>query len=215
MTHTEIPLYVGVLVFNEVEVLDFTGPFEVFSLATSLDNKKLFTVSTIGETGEMISARNRLKVLPSLKFSDNPIFDILIIPGGYGAEEIEIKNIALLNWIKSQKVRILASVCTGALLLAECGLLDGKNATTHWMDIERLEKEYPAINVKRNVKYVDEGDIITSGGISAGINMSFHIIRRLFGTEIAKLTAKRMEYDIDLRIMPATNIGLATSGGNE
>lgn len=193
-------LQVGILLFNEVEVLDFAGPFEVFSLATSLDNIKLFEVSTISETGEMIRARNGLEILPAKKFSENKNFDILIIPGGYGAEEIEIKNSTVLNWIKNQKekVDILASVCTGALLLAECGLLDNRKATTHWMDIDRLENEYPKTQVIRGVKFVDEEDIITSGGISAGINMSFHIIKRLFGVETAKLTAKRMEYDIIL-----------------
>ena len=193
------PLSVGILIFNEVEVLDFTGPYEVFSLATTLDNKKLFSVSTIGETGDVISARNGLKVQPTHKFSNNIVYDILIIPGGYGAEEVEIKNINLLSWIKSQKVQILASVCTGALLLAECGLLNNKSATTHWMDLDRLEKEYPAVKVVRNVKFVDEGDILTSGGISAGINMSFHIIKRLYGVEVAKSTAKKMEYDIDIQ----------------
>jgi transcriptional regulator GlxA family with amidase domain len=188
---------VGILLFNEVEVLDFAGPFEVFSLATTMDKKKLFNVSTISETGQIVSARNGLKVMPDLKISDNYNFDILIVPGGYGAEEIEIKNTALLNWIKAQAqtVSILASVCTGALLLAECGLLDNKRATTHWMDLDRLEKDYPNVSVVRGVKYVDEGNIITAGGISAGINMSFHILKKLHGAEIARYTAKRMEYD--------------------
>lgn len=191
---------IGILIFDEVEVLDFTGPFEVFSLATTLDNKKLFDVNTISETGQMISARNGLKVLPTFKISDNYDFDILIIPGGYGAEEIQIKNIELLNWIKAekQKVKILASVCTGALLLAECGLLDNQRATTHWMDLDRLDKDYPNVNVVRNVKFVDEGSLITSGGISAGINMSFHILKKLYGSEVARHTAKRMEYDIEI-----------------
>jgi len=133
-------------------------------------------------------------------FKDKLNFDILIIPGGYGAEEIEIKNQITINWIKEQKdkVKILASVCTGAFLLAESGILDNKSATTHWMDIDRLENEYPKIRIIKNLKFVDEDNIITSGGISAGINMSFHIIKRLLGVDIAKSTAKRMEYDIDI-----------------
>jgi transcriptional regulator GlxA family with amidase domain len=178
---------VGIFLFNEVEVLDFAGPFEVFSL-TSKNNEKLFEVLTIGETGELISARNGLKVLPMANFKDKLNLDILIIPGGYGAEEIEIKNQNTINWIKEQKdkVKILASVCTGAFLLAESGILDNKSATTHWMDIDRLENEYPKIRVIKNLKFVDEG------------NMSFHIIKRLFGVEIAKSTAKRMEYDIEI-----------------
>jgi len=149
---------------------------------------------------DVVSARNGLKVLPDYDFSNAPNFDILIVPGGYGAEEIEIHNPQTIDWLKksASKVQILASVCTGAFLLAQAGLLDGKKATTHWMDIDRLEKEYPKVKVIRNVRYVDEYPILTSGGISSGINMSFYLIKKLLGAEIAKMTAKRMVYDIDL-----------------
>ena len=142
-----------------------------------------------------------MKIQPDYDFYDAPRFDILIIPGGYGAEEIEIHNPKIINWIKNNmnNVDIMASVCTGAFLLAEAGLLDGKQATTHWMDIDRLEKEYTKVNVQRNVKFVDENPIITSGGISAGINMSFYIIKKLLGEEIANVTAERMEYDINIQ----------------
>jgi transcriptional regulator GlxA family with amidase domain len=185
---------VGILIFNEVEVLDFAGPFEVFSIA-SKNNENLFYVETIGQTSEVISARNGLKVLPSAKFSDNSNYDILIIP-----EVIEINNMVVIDWIKEQqsKVKILASVCTGALLLAEAGILNGKKATTHWMDLDRLENDYAEVEVIRKVKFVDEGNIFTSAGISAGINLSFHIIKKFFGADVAISTAKRMEYDIAL-----------------
>ena len=190
---------VGIFLFNEVEVLDFAGPFEVFSLAEK-DGEKIFDVITIGEHQHTISARNGLIVQPNTTFENCPDLDILIIPGGYGAENIEIKNPVTLQWIKEQykKVNLLASVCTGAFLLAECGLLDDKEATTHWMDTDLLAKTYPKVKVKRDVKFVEDGDIITAGGISAGIHMSFHIIKKLFGKEIAAYTAKRMEYDIKL-----------------
>lgn len=189
---------VGILLFNEVEVLDFAGPYEVFSVAKK-DDSKLFNVVTIGESTGLLKARNGLKITPDYEFSNHPKLDILIIPGGYGAEEIEIKNVNLLNWIKKQsnQIKILASVCTGALLLAESGLLENKEATTHWMDLDRLEKEYPKVKVIRGVKYVDQNEIITSGGISAGINMSFHIVKKLTDIKVAIDTAKRMEYDID------------------
>ncbi len=191
---------VGIFLFNEVEVLDFAGPFEVFSIASTNDDKKLFQVVTISEKGNLISARNGLKVVPDLQFLDNYDFDILIIPGGYGAEQIEINNNVVLDWLKVQKekVKVLASVCTGAFLLAECGLLNHKKATTHWMDLDELEKKYPLIDVQKNVKFVDEGDLITSGGITAGINMSFYLLQKLCGKEVAKRTAKRMEYEIDI-----------------
>lgn len=190
-------IHVGILLFNEVEVLDFAGPFEVFSVATE-NNKKLFNAFTIGESDKTIIARNGLKVIPEYTIQNHPELDILIIPGGYGAEHIEIKNKTILNWIKAQqaKVDILASVCTGAFLLAQSRILDNTKATTHWMDLDRLENEYPKITVIRGVKFVDEGKIITAGGISAGINMSFHIIERLLGKKVVEETAKRMEYDL-------------------
>ncbi|CUH97212.1 hypothetical protein P22_3339 [Propionispora sp. 2/2-37] len=195
----ERQLSVGIIVFNEVEVLDFAGPFEVFSITTNQNSdSKPFAVHIISQTGELVRARNGLLVKPCYSFDDSPALDILIIPGGYGAEKIEIHNETVITWIKEQskKVKLLASVCTGAFLLAEAELLDNKVATTHWMDIDRLVKEYPKITVQKGVKYVDEGAIITAAGISAGLDMSFHIVKRFMGADIARATAKRMEYDI-------------------
>lgn len=192
---------IGILLFNEVEVMDFAGPFEVFSITeNAAATGKAFEVYTIARKKELISTRNGLKIRPDYDFHDAPQFDILIIPGGYGAEEIEIHNQETIDWIKRSftQVQIMASVCTGAFLLAEAGLLDGRQATTHWMDIDRLEEEYSKVRVIRDVKFVDAFPIITSGGISAGINMSFYIVKKLLGIEIAKIAAKRMEYDIDL-----------------
>ncbi len=193
---------IGILLFHQVEVLDFAGPFEVFSIATAENsNRKLFTVHTVAQTLDLIEARNGLKIQPDYNFCNSPDFDILIIPGGYGAEEIEIHNEILLNWIrkKAHDCSFVASVCTGAFLLAEAGLLDGKKATTHWMDLDRFEREYRKIKVQRDFKFVDENKIITSGGISAGINMSFYLLKKLVGEDVARATAKRMEYDIDIR----------------
>lgn len=192
---------VGILLFNEVEVLDFAGPFEVFSLARDFNQEALFQVHTITENGQMIRARNGLKVLPDYNFSNCPQLDILLVPGGYGAEEIEMYNESLLSWIteKAQQVEILASVCTGALLLAQAGFLKGKKATTHWMDLERLAN-FPEVDVQKETKYVEDGKVITSGGISAGIDMSFYLVAKLYGVETALATAKRMEYDRSLNI---------------
>ncbi|ABR47652.1 ThiJ/PfpI domain protein [Alkaliphilus metalliredigens QYMF] len=191
---------VGILIFDDVEVLDFAGPFEVFSVTTIANQMNPFHVSTISEKGNMITARNGLRVQPDYSFEDMPQLDILIIPGGLGAREREIHNDTLIRWISNQieKVELMTSVCTGALLLAKAGLLRGKKATTHWASLERLQREFPEIYVQHGVKFVDEGNIVTSGGISAGINMSFHIVKRLLGSEIARQTAKRMEYDITI-----------------
>ena len=192
---------IGILLFNEVEVMDFAGPFEVFSITENeVGKEKAFEVHTIARKKELIIARNGLKIQPDYDFHDAPQFDILFIPGGYGAEEIEIHNQETIDWIKSSftRVQMMASVCTGAFLLAKAGLLDGRQATTHWMDLDRLEEHYPQVRVIRDIKFVDAFPIITSGGISAGINMSFYIVKKLLGLKVAKITAKRMEYDIDL-----------------
>ncbi|MGG1850329.1 DJ-1/PfpI family protein [Bacillus wiedmannii] len=191
---------VGIFLFNEVEVLDFAGPFEVFSV-TEADEEKSFTVYTVSQNGEMITARNGLKVKPDYSIEDLPPVDILIIPGGKGVRENEVQNDIIINWVRQQmkEVKLMTSVCTGALLLAKAGLLEGLKATTHWASIQTFKKDYPNVEVMENVKFVDEGHIITSAGISAGINMSFHIVKNLLGVEIAEETAKSMEYDIDLQ----------------
>jgi transcriptional regulator GlxA family with amidase domain len=192
---------IGILLFNEVEVLDFAGPFEVFSIAKYQEsNQKPFKVYTVAQSKQIITARNGLKVKPDFDFSNAPHFDIIILPGGYGAEEIEIHNKEVINWIRNRfnTVELMASVCTGAFLLAEAGLLDNKKATTHWMDIDRFEKEYKNVKVQRGVKFVDEFPVITSAGISAGINMSIYIIKKLLGEDQVKAVAKVMEYDIKI-----------------
>ncbi len=189
---------VAIVLFNEVEVLDFAGPFEVFSLAEK-DGEKLFNVVTVTENGERITARNGLKVTPDFSFESLPKTDILIVPGGYGAREIEINNPIMIDFIRgrSESVEIMASVCTGSFLLAKAGLTNGLEITTHHASYDRLEREYPQSKVIRDVKFVDQGAVITSGGISAGINMSFHLLEKLFGVDVARHTAKIMEYDIE------------------
>ncbi|MFW5432815.1 DJ-1/PfpI family protein [Paenibacillus apiarius] len=193
--------HVGILLFNDVEVLDFAGPFEVFAVTgqTLTTASSPFLVKTVSEDGKIVTARNGLKIQPDYSYADAPQFDILIIPGGPGSRT-EMYNKATIKWVQERmdKVDIMASVCTGALILAEAGLLDGKTVTTHWNSYDRLENDYPSLTVKRNVKFVDEGKIVTSGGISAGINMSFHLVKRLLGKEVAANTAKMMDYDIDL-----------------
>ncbi|MBJ8108162.1 DJ-1/PfpI family protein [Bacillus cereus group sp. N6] len=188
---------VGIFLFNEVEVLDFAGPFEVFSV-TEADEEKTFTVYTVSQNGEMITARNGLKVKPDYSIEDLPPVDILIIPGGKGVRENEVQNDIIINWVRQQmkEVKLMTSVCTGALLLAKAGLPEGLKATTHWASIQTFKKDFPNVEVMENVKFVDEGHIITSAGISAGINMSFHIVKNLLGVEIAEETVKSMEYEI-------------------
>ena len=188
---------VGILLFNEVEVMDFAGPFEVFSLSEDDDMNKLYKTFTVSQNDEVISARNGFLAKAMCTFDTCPHIDILIVPGGYGAEKIEIHNAVLLDWIAetSRNTKITASVCTGAFLLAKSRVLTSEKVTTHWMDQGDLQKRYPALTVVSGEKFIDNGKILTSGGISAGIVMSLHIVSKINGRAVAERTAKRMEYD--------------------
>lgn len=188
---------VGILLFDDVEVLDFAGPYEVLSVTEDENTDKLFNVVTISEKGQLIRARNGLKVEPDYHFDNHPELDIVVVPGGYGAREVESKNPVVVEWVKQQNDRVqkMTSVCTGSFILGEAGLLDGKSATTHWTALDRIEKAFPNVTVKRDVKFVDQGHLITSAGISAGIEMALHLVAVLYGKETAANTAKHMEYD--------------------
>lgn len=202
---------VGIVLFDDVEVLDFAGPFEVLSVTTYPDQDpdttalKPFQVRTVSEHGNMITARNGLKVVPDFSFCNAPHFDIVIVPGGLGARKRELHNPHMIKWIQERACTdFMTSVCTGALLLAEAGLLNGKRATTHWASYVLLADKYPEVEVVRNVKYVADGSIVSSGGISAGIHMAFYLVQQLLGTEVARTTAKDMEYDIVFESSSAT-----------
>lgn len=189
---------VGILLFNEVEVLDFAGPFEVFSVTELPDTEeKPFNVVTISETGALIQARNGLKVQTDYSFTDHPKLDILVVPGGYGARKIEIENKIVHQWINKQNevVDYMTSVCTGAFLLAKAGLLKGKRVTTHFASLDKLQAEFPDLTVVKNTKFVDEGQLITSAGISAGIEMALHLVGKILGEDVSAETAYHMEYN--------------------
>lgn len=189
---------VGILLFNDVEVLDFAGPFEVFALSEKPRGTKSFNVKTVSQDGEPVITVGGLRVLPEYSFETAPRFDILIVPGGYGARAIEVNNPELIRWIgeQAETANIVASVCTGAFLLGKAGLLEGKAATTHWAHTEELQNAYPSVEVRPGVKFVDQGNVMTSGGISAGINMSLYIVKKLLGREAASGVAKAMECDV-------------------
>lgn len=193
---------VGILIFDDVEVLDFCGPFEVLSTAGRLkatggnaNSTTDIAVFTIAETNRIIKARGNLLVQPHFTIHDYPPIDVLIVPGGWGTRK-EVNNANLINWISkvTGETQLNTSVCTGAFMLAKTGLLDNRKATTHWASLDRLSQEFPAVQVQREVRWVEEGNIITSAGISAGIDMALHIVERLFGRELALQTAKQMEY---------------------
>jgi transcriptional regulator GlxA family with amidase domain len=191
---------VGIFIFDEVEVLDFAGPFEVFSVASRVKRRQEpqsqppFKAFTIGRTSGPIKARAALSVTPDFTFVDHPPIDVLVIPGGVVTEELG-KN-AVVGWIgeTAAKAKIVAGVCTGAFLLAKAGLLDGKRAITHWSDIPDLKAMFPKVRVQEEGRWVEEGNIITSAGISAGIDMCLHLVERLEGRKLALDTARQMDY---------------------
>jgi transcriptional regulator GlxA family with amidase domain len=194
------PRTVGILIFDGVEVLDFAGPFEVFSVTRSLGERaeggRLFTPLTIAEEPRTVHATGNLLIEPHHTIGDHPDLDILVVPGGFGTRALQTLE-PVLNWIREQSERasLTTSVCTGAVVLAYAGLLDGKEATTHWGSIERMRESFPGITVRENVRYVDQGNVITSAGISAGIDMSLAVVTRLHGLDVARQTARYMEYD--------------------
>ncbi|MFT3868609.1 MAG: DJ-1/PfpI family protein [Nibricoccus sp.] len=187
---------VAILIFDEVEVLDFAGPFEVFGVANELSKGTAFNLVTAATSRATIRTVNGLKVLPDHTLEDCPAPDALIVPGGAGTRKL-LNQPTLLEWlrIKARSAEIVASVCTGALLLGKIGLLDGIRVTTHRQCLDELRAIAPAAIVDPSHRFHDNGKICTSAGISAGIDLSLHLVARLLGPEAAALTASYMEYD--------------------
>jgi len=191
---------VGILIFEEVEVLDFCGPFEVFS-ATRLNEEQRreepspFNVFLVAEMKNLIVAAGGMKIMADYGLNDCPSLDILVIPGGWGTRR-EMNNALLLSWIaeRAEKVETLASVCTGSLLLGKAGLLVGKRATTHWRSLDWMAELFPKTKVEKGLHFIEDGNLLTSAGISAGIDMALKVVARYFGESVARATAKHMEY---------------------
>ena len=193
---------VGILIFDEVEVLDFAGPFEVFSRTRLLkgaesrrsNDSAPFNPFTVSIDTKPLTATGGLKIIADYTFNNFPKIDILIVPGGYGTRTL-LNNEILLKWIKavSDKANITASVCTGSLLLAKAGLLEGKRATTHWGAIEALKSISKDIHVISDRRVVND-EIITSAGVSSGIDMAFMIVENLYGEQVASDTSKYIEF---------------------
>lgn len=193
------PRTVGILIFDEVEVLDFCGPFEVFASAHlpdhAGDDERLFHAVIIAERPDIVHCRGNLLVTPHYTIENHPALDLLIVPGGRGTRR-ERTNETIIAWIKAQaaQTEITASVCTGAFLLGAAGLLRGRQATTHWGSIDWLREHHPEATVNDAARWVDEGRIVTSAGVSAGIDMSLYLVERLHGRAAAETTARHMEY---------------------
>lgn len=190
----------GILVFPDVEVLDFCGPFEVFAVTRLSEAKRReepspFEVFLVAETAGPVVTAGGMQVLPEHGFDDCPPLDILVVPGGWGTRRA-MNDERLIGWIaqRAGEVEILAAVCTGALLLGKAGLLEGRRATTHWRSLDWMEELFPATRVERQLHFVEEGTLFTSAGISAGIDMTLKIVARVCGETVARAAARQMEY---------------------
>lgn len=194
---------VGILVFDGVEVLDFAGPFEVFSrvrLTPGIESRRSdesapFHVFTVARSRASILAIGGLEVVPHCSFADAPRIDLLVVPGGFGTRPL-LEDREVLDWIRRSAAgsRLVTSVCTGALLLAKAGLLDGRRATTHWRSLAWMRESFPTVTVEEKLHVVEDGHVLTSAGISAGIDMALRVVARYHGDTIACTTARHMEY---------------------
>jgi transcriptional regulator GlxA family with amidase domain len=199
----QLPLTVGILIFDQVEVLDVAGPFEVFSV-TRLDEQRRqeefssspFRILLVSEKLGPVLAIGGLRFTPDVDIDNCPEeLDLLIIPGGMGTRK-EVKNDNLLSWIanRASNTRLMASVCTGSSLLGKAGLLDGREATTHWLAFDFLRRAAPNAHIRDDVRFTLVDPIFTSAGISAGIDMALRIVSHFFGNKIGQATARHMEY---------------------
>jgi transcriptional regulator GlxA family with amidase domain len=186
---------VAILLFDEVEVLDFAGPFEVFAVTDELQAHAVFNTFTLAEIPGTIRAVNGLKIVPDHTLESAPALDVLVVPGGIGTRAL-LQRPSLLEWVRlrARRAEITLSVCTGALVLAKAGMLDGLRITTHHQALDFLRELAPAATVDPARRFHDNGRIFTAAGISAGIDCSLHVVARLLGAAVADQTMAYMEY---------------------
>ncbi|QGW81439.1 DJ-1/PfpI family protein [Variovorax paradoxus] len=195
-------LRVLILAFDGVEALDFAGPFEVFTTASRVSQRlnpgteAPFEVASVAlaSSGQPVQARAGLRLLADHDLADNPAADLLIVPGG--VVDAPMASPATLRWIAdcAAGAQLVASVCTGVFLLVKSGVVTREAVTTHWEDIADLREQFPLLDVREGKRWVDSGRIVSSAGISAGIDMSLYLVERLAGRALAERTARQMDY---------------------
>lgn len=189
----------AILMFDDVEVLDACGPFEVFSVANRITGKDgaapAFEVVLVGVGDGPVRARGGMRISVDTTIADERGYDVVLVPGG--VVDRVAATPAAVAWIEkhSKTTELTASVCTGAFLLAQAGVLDSRPVTTHWEDIDDLRQQWPDLDVRDDVRYLDHGDIATSAGISAGLDLALHLVSRLVSVDVATRTARQMQYD--------------------
>ncbi|WP_432537705.1 DJ-1/PfpI family protein [Kineococcus arenarius] len=188
--------HIGIVLFDGVEELDAVGPWEVLAHWTRTHPDDGYAVSCVSRDGGVVSCSKGLSLLAHHSFADAPAFEVLLHPGGRGTRP-QLRDAEHLDWVRRQRERVplMTSVCTGALVYAAAGLLAGRPATTHWGSLDLLSELDPSIEVRPDDRFVDDGDVITSAGVSAGIDMALHLVTRLAGTERARRVRRGIQYD--------------------
>lgn len=195
-----MPSTIGILIFDDAEELDFVGPWEVFTASNEVrghlkDATPLDHVLMVSQNGGTIKCAKGMRVIADHSFADCPPIDVLLIPGGQGTRR-EVDNPVILEWIAetAAKCAWVTSVCTGSLLLTEAGPAAGKRVTTHWGFVDQLTARNKA-TVLKNVRYVQDGNVVTAAGVSAGIDMALWLTGQMHGVAHARATQRLMEYD--------------------
>nr|WP_238362828.1 DJ-1/PfpI family protein [Actinopolymorpha pittospori] len=190
------PTTIGIFLFEGVEELDAVGPWEVLAFWARNHPEDGWQVVTVAESTAPVTCAKGLRIIPDHTLADSPELGVLIYPGGRGTRP-HLEDPARLSWVREQRARVplMASVCTGSLVYAAAGILAGRPATTHWGSIDRLAELDPTIKVRADDRFVDDGDIVTSAGVSAGIDMALHLVARLAGADRAREVRRGIQYD--------------------
>ena len=185
---------IGILFFEITEELDAVGPWEVFTMAAAQRDE--IKVVSISERGGTVKCSKGLRIVMDHSFADAPKLDVLLVPGGMGTRT-EVDNPELLAWIAAvaPDCQWVTSVCTGSYLLAEAGPAAGKRITTHWGAIDMVRQRGKAGGVLENIRYVRDGNLLTSAGVSAGIDMALWLMGEMYSPEFARSVQRNMEYD--------------------
>jgi transcriptional regulator GlxA family with amidase domain len=193
----------AVVLFRHAELLDFAGPINVFTAARRdasrpwWETESPFDVWTVAERREPIEAWGGTVVMPRATLEEVPAPRVLLVPGGWGTRS-EVNNQRLIGWIAetARKAELVTSVCTGSFMLAQAGLLKGRSATTHWASIDRMRKTHPDMDVREEVAYVEDGNVLTSAGVLNGVELALYIVERLLGKDAACRTARHLEFEV-------------------
>lgn len=190
---------IGILLFDDVEVLDVAGPYEVLTTASRVAARaggaepfEVVLLAAAGTTDATVRSRPGLRLGVDATLADAPALDLVLVPGGV-TDAVE-RDAAVLDWLRGRPAPLLASVCTGAFVLAAAGLLADQEVTTHWEDVPELRRRHPGLTVRADRRWVRDGDVWTSAGISAGIDLALHLVATYADRQLAAATARQMDY---------------------